>query len=131
MDDGQDDDQDPGGAVIRRYERIYALVRLIPPGQVATYGQLARLAGCTARVAGYAMAAVRPDHDVPWQRVINSQGRVSQRREGADGDVRQRRMLEAEGVRFDAYDRVDLGEVTWPGPGWDWLEANGYDPVTV
>ena len=126
-----DDQREEDGPVSRRYERIYALVRLIPPGQIATYGQLARLAGCTARVAGYAMAAVRPDHDVPWQRVINSQGRVSQRREGAEGDVRQRRMLEAEGVGFDAYDRVDLAEVTWPGPGWDWLDANGYDPGAV
>jgi methylated-DNA-protein-cysteine methyltransferase-like protein len=114
--------------VSSRYERVYALVRVIPAGQVATYGQLARLAGCTARVAGYAMAAARPADEVPWQRVINSQGRVSQRREGADGDVRQRRMLEKEGVIFDAYDRVDLAAFTWPGPGWDWLEANGYGP---
>jgi methylated-DNA-protein-cysteine methyltransferase-like protein len=126
-----DDDSDDESAAPRRYARIYALVRLIPAGQVSTYGQLARLAGCTARVAGYAMAAVRPVDAVPWHRVINSQGRISRRREGADGDIRQRRLLEGEGVCFDALDRVDLAAVAWPGPGWDWLEAHGYDPGAV
>ena len=60
----------------RLYERIYLVVRQIPPGKVATYGQVAQITGnCTARMVGYAMAAC-PD-DVPWQRVINAQGKVS------------------------------------------------------
>jgi methylated-DNA-protein-cysteine methyltransferase-like protein len=89
------------------YSRIYALVSLIPPGRVTTYGRIARQAGCTARTVGFAMAALPVGHDVPWQRVINSQGKVSPRRNG-DGDLIQRLLLEAEGVRFDARGRVDL-----------------------
>ena len=110
-----------------RYARIYALMRRIPPGQVASYGQLARLAGCTARQAGYAMAAVPAGHDLPWHRVINSQGRISARR-GGGGEAEQHRLLTAEGVLFDRLGRVDLETVGWPGPGWEWLERHGYDP---
>ena len=62
------------------YERIYAVVHHIPPGQVATYGQIARMVGrCTARAVGYAMAALPCDTDVPWHRVINSQDKISPR----------------------------------------------------
>ncbi len=61
----------------RLYNRIYLVVRQIPRGQVATYGQIATIVGnCTARMAGYAMAAA-PD-DVPWQRVVNAKGKVKQ-----------------------------------------------------
>jgi methylated-DNA-protein-cysteine methyltransferase-like protein len=64
------------------YERVYAVVRLIPPGRVATYGQVAAVVGppCDAREVGGAMAALRyqrVDPPVPWQRVINAQGKVS------------------------------------------------------
>lgn len=89
------------------YGRIYDLVRRIPPGRVTTYGRIARQVGCTARTVGFAMAALPAGHDVPWQRVINSQGKVSPRRDG-DGELVQRLLLEAEGVRFDARGRVDL-----------------------
>lgn len=89
------------------YSRIYALVHRIPPGRVTTYGCIARQVGCTARTVGFAMAVLPAGHDVPWQRVINSQGRVSPRRNG-DGDLIQRLLLEAEGVRFDSRGRVDL-----------------------
>ena len=62
----------------RLYERIYAVVRLIPPGKAAAYGQIAAIVGdCTARMVGYAMASVPTGSDVPWQRVINAQGKVS------------------------------------------------------
>ena len=110
------------------YDRIYALVREIPQGRVATYGQIAGIVGCTARVAGYAMAAC-PSDEVPWQRVINSRGEISPRPGG--GATRQRALLESEGIRFSASGRVDLAEVRWPGPGWAWLERNGYDPGSV
>jgi methylated-DNA-protein-cysteine methyltransferase-like protein len=97
------------------YGRIYALVRRVPPGRVTTYGRIARRLGCTARTVGFAMAALPAGHDVPWQRVINSQGRVSARRNG-DGDLIQRLLLEAEGVAFDAYGRIDLARYGWePG----------------
>jgi methylated-DNA-protein-cysteine methyltransferase-like protein len=89
------------------YNRIYALVRQIPPGRVTTYGHLARQIGCTARTVGFAMAALPAGHDLPWQRVINSQGKVSPRRHD-DGAIIQRQLLEAEGVRFDSRGRVDL-----------------------
>jgi methylated-DNA-protein-cysteine methyltransferase-like protein len=113
------------------YERIYAVVRRIPPGRVATYGQVAAIVGgCTARMVGYAMAALPYDADVPWQRVINRQGKISPRSAG-DGTLRQRQLLEAEGVAFDQAGRVDFGEVGWPGPDWEWLEQNGFNPAPM
>ncbi|MGQ9787397.1 MAG: MGMT family protein [Anaerolineae bacterium] len=95
------------------YERIYAVVRQIPPGKVAPYGQIAAIVGgCTARMVGYALAALRFDTDVPWQRVINRKGKISPRSGGA-GSALQRQLLEAEGVRFDREGRVDFAEVGW------------------
>lgn len=94
-------------SAIPLYKHIYALVRQIPPGRVTTYGCLARQIGCTARTVGFAMAALPTGHDVPWQRVINSQGQVSPRCNDA-GALIQRQLLEAEGVAFDARGRVDL-----------------------
>lgn len=98
------------------YQRIYALVRQIPPGKVATYGQIARLVGgCTPRMVGYAMAAVPNGSDVPWQRVINSRGGISPRA-NPFGELAQRALLEAEGIRFDENGRADLETCAWLGP---------------
>lgn len=97
------------------YARIYETVRRIPPGRVATYGEIARLAGIPrhARQVGYALAALRGD-DVPWQRVINAKGEVSPRAEpGWEG--LQRKLLEREGVVFDAQGRVSLARFGWQG----------------
>lgn len=95
------------------YEEIYAIVRQIPPGKVATYGQIARMiGGCTARMVGYAMAALPNESNVPWQRVINSQGKISPHGFGY-GSAIQRELLMAEGVRFDLNGRVDFGEFGW------------------
>jgi len=94
------------------YQRIYALVRQIPPGFVTTYGRIGQLAGCTARTVGFAMAALPAGSDVPWQRVINSQGKISPRADG-DGNILQRDLLVAEGVRFDHQLRVDLKAYGW------------------
>ena len=111
------------------YERIYAVVRQIPAGKVTTYGQIAATVGqCTARMVGYAMAALTFDTDVPWQRVINRQGQVSLRGSG-HGSAHQRQILEAEGVDFDVQGRIDLEEFGWQGPDWGWLEENGYYPL--
>jgi methylated-DNA-protein-cysteine methyltransferase-like protein len=113
--------------------RVYALVRTIPAGRVASYGQLARLivpaAGVdpdtyfrmSPRWVGGAMAQA-PD-GVPWQRVINSQGKVSDR--PGFGVVVQRKLLEEEGVVFDERDRVDLKRFGW-SPDPEWLRENGY-----
>lgn len=110
----------------RTFSRIYQLVRQIPSGKVATYGQIAGIVGCTARVAGFAMAATPDGEGIPWQRVINSRGEISLR--PGDGASRQRVLLDAEGVPFNQAGRVDFGECRWSGPGWEWLERNGYDP---
>jgi len=110
------------------HARIYALVREIPPGRVASYGQLARMVGCAPRVVGYAMAALPGGSNVPWQRVVNARGGISPRT-GGGGEMRQRRLLEAEGLSFDAQGRLDLAAHAWAGPGWDWLERHGYEPA--
>ncbi len=95
------------------HERIYAVVKRIPRGKVASYGQIARIVGrCTARMVGYAMAAVPEGSRVPWQRVINSQGMISARSHG-NGDERQRVLLEKEGIQFDAKGKVDLIVFQW------------------
>ena len=108
------------------YERIYAIARQIPAGRVATYGQLAAMEGrATARMAGYAMAALPAGSDVPWQRVINARGEVSER-SGGGGTARQRARLEAEGVFFDSRGRVDLLRAGWDGPPAQWLARHGF-----
>jgi methylated-DNA-protein-cysteine methyltransferase-like protein len=97
------------------YGRIYTVVRLIPWGRVATYGQIAAYAGrCTPRQVGYAMAALR-DGAVPWQRVINSKGRISFPK-NSRGAMEQRRLLETEGIVFDRTGQVDLKKFGWDGP---------------
>jgi methylated-DNA-protein-cysteine methyltransferase-like protein len=96
------------------YERIYAVVRRIPRGRVATYGQIARLAGLPghARQVGYALHALPDASGVPWHRVINAQGRVSPRAEPGWEDV-QRQLLAREGVAFDDAGRVSLSRHQW------------------
>lgn len=102
----------------RTYKRIYAMVRLIPSGKVTTYGRIAELiGGCTARMVGYAMAALKRGGapDVPWQRVINAQGRISVHGDGI-GNAMQHSLLAEEGVVFDINGRVDFTQFGWPGP---------------
>ena len=96
------------------YERIYAVVRRIPPGRVATYGQVAALAGLPghARQVGYALSALPEGSRVPWQRVINAKGEISTR--GFTGDASAQRVrLEREGVKFDERGRVALRRYRW------------------
>jgi methylated-DNA-protein-cysteine methyltransferase-like protein len=96
------------------YRKIYAVVKRIPAGRVATYGQVAALAGLArhARQVGYALHALPDDTDLPWQRVINSKGEVSLRAEpGRDGY--QRHLLAEEGVELDERGRVDLARYLW------------------
>ena len=111
------------------YERIYAVVRRIPAGKVATYGQIAGIVGdCTARMVGYAMAALPHGSDIPWQRVINAQGKISPRGDQMGTEV-QRIQLEEEGVRFSLEGKVDWSAVRWEGPGLEWLLENGFSPT--
>lgn len=99
------------------YDRIYAVVRQIPVGKVATYGQVAELAGLIGkpRVVGYALYRVTSDSDIPWQRVVNAKGEISTSvfRQGTD-DL-QRLLLEQEGVAFTG-GRIDLGQYRWQPP---------------
>ncbi|QRN82769.1 MGMT family protein [Chloroflexota bacterium] len=100
------------------YQQIYAMVRRIPPGRVTTYGRIAALVGgCTARMVGYAMAALKRGTapDVPWQRVINAKGKISVHGDGI-GNAMQRDILEQEGVIFEADGRVDFERFGWLGP---------------
>jgi len=104
--------------------KVWALVRQIPSGKVSTYGQIAALLppppgmdpksylAFAPRWVGGAMANC--PQDVPWQRVINSQGKVSLRL--GCGGAHQRELLEAEGVEFDERERVDLKRYAWDGP---------------
>jgi methylated-DNA-protein-cysteine methyltransferase-like protein len=98
------------------YARIYAVVARIPPGRVATYGQVAALAGLAghARQVGYALHATPEDLDLPWHRVINAKGEVSPRAEpGPEGY--QRHLLEEEGLVFNTSGRLDLERYRWEG----------------
>ncbi len=90
---------------------IYEIVKQVPAGKVISYGQIARMIPrCTARMVGFAMASC--PEDVPWQRVINSQGKISPRGVGYGAEI-QRQYLEAEGVFFDDDNRVDFNQFGW------------------
>jgi methylated-DNA-protein-cysteine methyltransferase related protein len=100
-----------------RWERVWAVVRRIPRGRVATYGQVAALAGLggQARQVGYALHALPGEGLAPWHRVVNARGAISLP-PGRGADVTQRLRLEREGVRFDARGRIDLDRFRWrPG----------------
>jgi len=84
------------------YPKIYAAVSRIPKGRVATYGQIASLAGLPrqARLVGYAMHSLPADSDVPWHRVVNAAGKISLRADALGHDELQAQLLRREGVRF-------------------------------
>ena len=97
------------------YDRIYAQVRRIPRGRVATYGQIARLAGRDgqARQVGYALHALSGKAAVPWHRVLNARGEISLARVDPGAALEQRLRLESEGIRFGAGGRVSLALYQW------------------
>jgi methylated-DNA-protein-cysteine methyltransferase related protein len=99
----------------RTWERVYAVVRRIPRGRVATYGQVAALAGFprAPRVAGYALHALPDGSPVPWHRVVAAGGRLSLARLSLEAALTQRMRLEKEGVHFDARGRVRMEEHAW------------------
>ncbi len=90
------------------------MVRRIPRGRVATYGQIAELAGLEghARQVGYALHALPSGSNVPWHRVINARGEISPRTSG-DSHELQRLLLEAEGIVIDTRGRLDLKRFRW------------------
>lgn len=110
---------------------VWEIVRQVPRGKVTTYGQIAAMLPPPGelnlreyetfgpRWVGGAMASC--PEDVPWQRVINAQGKISLR----DGASKQHDLLVAEGVVFDERGRVDLAVYGWNGPSPEWLAAHG------
>jgi methylated-DNA-protein-cysteine methyltransferase-like protein len=99
---------------LKRYELIWSVVRKVPRGRVATYGQIAELAGLEghARQIGYALHNLPEKSSVPWHRVVNAKGEISART-GGDSHELQRLLLEAEGVEFDGKGRMDLKRYRW------------------
>lgn len=97
-------------------ERIWQVVAAIPPGRVATYGDVARLAGLPrgARRVGVALHRLPAATRLPWHRVLNARGRLSLPPDSTAGR-RQRRRLEQEGLAFDGQGRVDLARYRWRG----------------
>jgi methylated-DNA-protein-cysteine methyltransferase-like protein len=98
------------------FQQIHEVVQRIPPGKVATYGQIAQLLGMPrgARTVGWALRAMPEAGDLPWQRVINARGTISFRPD-SPGAALQRALLEEEGVVFDERGRVDLNVYGWAG----------------
>ena len=96
------------------YQRIYRIVRRIPRGRVATYGQIAELAGLAghARQVGYALHALPQESSVPWHRVVNAKGGISAR-SVPGAELVQEQLLEREGVRVGSNGRVRLKQVLW------------------
>ncbi len=106
------------------YSRIYSCIAKIPEGKVATYGQIAKLISASgARQVGYALSATPPDIDIPWHRVINAKGEISQRSSGPgssarkptkySGDSEQHIRLVAEGIVPNKHRRIDLSAYRW------------------
>lgn len=118
---------DPDNPIPPLHADIYAKVALIPPGRVATYGQIARLTGrCGPRQVGTALSRIPGRLDVPWQRVVNARGEISARAQGGPS-APQRERLEAEGVVFDGRGRIDLKRFGWTTEEMVWaMEAHRF-----
>ncbi len=98
------------------YDRIYEIVRQIPSGQVATYGQVAELSNLAgkARVVGYALYRIdMQTSDLPWHRVVNAKGEVSLSPLRFGTDYLQRSLLEREGISFNDAGKIDLRKYLW------------------
>lgn len=104
--------------------RIYQVVREVPAGTVAAYGDIAAIVGggCDARMVGYALNAIPKAgaEEIPWQRIINAQGGISTK------GLLQHKLLEDEGIVFDAEGRIPLAQFRWPGPTADWAVEHGF-----
>jgi methylated-DNA-protein-cysteine methyltransferase related protein len=109
-----------GSQRLSSQEAVHAIcevIRRIPPGWVATYGQVASLAGLPrrARLVGSILQDIGRSTDLPWHRVVNASGAVSVSQSRNGGDAVQRQRLEEEGVVFDANDRFELERFRWHG----------------
>jgi len=95
---------------------ICAVIRRIPKGWVATYGQVAAMAGLPrrARLVGHVLRHLESGTDIPWHRVVNAKGEVSYTLSRNGSDAFQQRLLEEEGVEFDDRNRFNLERFRWP-----------------
>lgn len=111
-------------------QKIYALVREAPKGEVASYGMIASLlAGVGPRQVGRALAEM-PNHvKAPWHRIVQSSGAIAPRAGGSPS--RQRELLKKEGVAFRKNGCVDWRVCRWRGPSSAWIAENGRDPEEV
>jgi len=96
--------------------QIISLIKRIPRGKVASYGQIAALAGNPrgARAVIWLLHSSSGKEKLPWHRVINSRGTISL--QPGQGCEEQRALLESEGVEFGLQGKVDLKRFQWPGP---------------
>ena len=101
------------------FRKIHIIVKNIPSGKVATYGQIAALVGpgMPARIVGYALHGLPENNDIPWHRVINSKGKISYSSSRNEHDSLQRRLLEKEGVQSGSEGRIDLERFLWHPAG--------------
>jgi methylated-DNA-protein-cysteine methyltransferase-like protein len=97
------------------FSEIYTRVKEIPPGRVATYGQIAAMVsmGLPARIVGYALNCLPQGSNVPWQRVINRHGEISYSASYNQQDSLQRQLLEQEGIVFNLQGKIDLDKYLW------------------
>jgi len=97
------------------FEIIYAVVKEIPSGSIATYGQIAAIVspGLPARIVGYALHGLPEEADVPWHRVINSQGKISYAVTRHEHDSLQQKILEQEDIQFSSEGKIDLEKYRW------------------
>lgn len=121
------------------FETVWDIVRQIPEGRVSTYGQIASMIPPTdytdpdqmkrlaPRWVGTAMRKTPKGTSVPWQRVINSQGKISFPA-GSPQAEEQQQLLELEGIAFDNKGKVNFAEVGWEGPNYEYLESNDLMP---
>lgn len=94
--------------------KVISIVKKIPRGKVATYGQIAKLAGKphAARGVGWILHACAQSHDLPWQRVINSQGQISFPTRAKE-HKEQKKLLQKEGIQFQNSGTIDLKKFQW------------------
>lgn len=114
-------------------QRVLEIVHLIPPGRVLSYGDVATLAGHAraARAVGAILKNTNRD-EVPWQRVINTQMRISGGGRGGRA-FHQRTLLQGEGLEFDATGRIETPDARWAlNEAWDaWHASGGHLPDTL
>ena len=96
-------------------QRVWQAVQRIPPGQLATYGQIAELIGASgcARQVGWALRRLPLPSEVPWHRVVNAQGRISMTLSREGSDWLQRQLLISEGIPVDGEGRLPLAQYRW------------------